>query len=111
VQISHLHIEFRDLEKAVVWMKQKMNQAPTFQNSQMAIFQINELGINFDKAATDSKITLALKSLNCDADFKSLVEKGVEVIESPNSKPYGVRSAYIQGPGQLIIEVDQNLRD
>lgn len=107
MEISHLHVEFQDLNASVAWMKRVLGKDPKFQNSKMALFQFGTLTLNFDQAERDSKITLALKSEDCDKDFASIAAQDVEVIEPPNTKPYGVRSAYIKGPGQVVFEVDQ----
>ena len=55
------------------------------------------------------QLTLALASQNCDEDFSVMKRNGAAVLEAPKNQPWGVRTAYFQGPGRLIVEIEEAL--
>ena len=59
-----------------------------------------------DAAEADTVATVGFESDDCDRDFQEVVERGAEVLEQPSDKPWGVRAAYIKGPGQLKFEIE-----
>ena len=109
MNLGHLHISFQDLSGAVKWMKQFFEKEPAYQNPNMAVFTFNEASLIFDKSDVNTDLTIAFNSENCDKDFAKIVERGAEIIESPSDKDWGVRVAYIKGPGSATIEIEQQL--
>jgi hypothetical protein len=61
-------------------------------------------------SAADTTATIGFDSQNCDEDFRAVVARGGIALERPTDRPWGVRSAYIQGPGALRFEIEQPLR-
>jgi len=73
----------------------------------MASFHQEGFTFILDKADEDISCTIGFESTNCDEDFKEVTSKGAKVIEKPDDKPWGVRAAYIQGPGKLTLEIEE----
>ncbi len=48
-----------------------------------------------------------MDSSDCDNDYKNFTKKGIESIAEPIDNSYGVRAAYLKGPGDITIEVEQ----
>lgn len=106
---SHIHVKVKDLKNAVQWMDKILNFKPSFENDRMASISLGDFSVIFDAADMDTAATIAFDSQNCDEDFKKVERHGAEIIEKPTTKPYGVRAAYIKGPGQLTFEIEQTL--
>lgn len=110
MELGHLHIQFKNLPKSVNWMKQVLGKEPAYQNQNMAVFSFEHTSLIFDQGEDDTSVTIAFNSRDCDADFKRLRDRGAVVIESPTDQPWGVRAAYIQGPGKVTVELEQPVK-
>ena len=106
---SHVHLGVKDLPGALHWLDQVWQLRPSFQNGRMAIIPVGTLTIVLDAAAADSIATVGFDSQNCDEDFRSVVSRGGIALGAPADRPWGVRSAYIQGPGALTFQIEQPL--
>jgi len=109
MKLAHLHAYVRDLEAAKSWFASRMDLSPKFENEQLAYFQTGPVVTVLEKSEEDAKLTLAFDSKDCDATFKQLVIDDSDVIEAPTNRAWGVRSAYISGPGNLTIEIEESL--
>ena len=108
--LNHIHLSVRDLSAAVTWFRTVMNLQPGFRNERMATFSFNNsMTLIFDQADTDVSATVGFESLDCDGDFESVMQRGAAPIEPPTNKPWGVRTAYFRGPGQLRFEIEAPL--
>ena len=76
----------------------------------MASLPFGELTIILDASAADTPATVGFDSQNCGEDFRAVRSRGATALEEPKDRPWGVRSAYIQGPGALKFEIEQPLR-
>jgi uncharacterized glyoxalase superfamily protein PhnB len=110
MRLGHLHIGVQDLPSAIGWMNQILNQKPSFQNPKMASFDLDNISLIFDQSDKNAEMILALKALDCSQLLDDLRERGAVVMEEPQDQPWGVRTAYIQGPGNLTIELEQALK-
>ena len=110
MQLGHLHINFQDLPGAIRWMEQVLEKKPAYQNANMAVFPLGSMSFIFDQSEEDSAVTIAFDSQNCDQDFSQLVGRQAKAIEKPADQPWGVRVAYLQGPGKTTIEIEQPLK-
>ncbi|MCI0402006.1 MAG: hypothetical protein L0212_00600, partial [Acidobacteria bacterium] len=63
-----------------------------------------------DSSDNDSVATIGFESEDCDADYERLIKRGAQSIEKPADRPWGVRAAYVKGPGSLRFEVEQPLK-
>src|SRR5262249_12326632 len=106
---SHFHIGVRDLAGAVAAFERLLGMKPVFSNERMATFRFGELGLLVDKADDDTRITIAFDSTDCQADFDGVVARGAEPLEPPTTQPWGVRAAYLKGPGGITFEIEQVL--
>lgn len=110
MKLGHIHIGVTDLENSVNWMRQIFKKEPAYQNQNMAFFPLEGLGLIFDRGESDAEITVAFDSNNCDSDYARLTERGAETVEAPTDQPWGVRAAYIKGPGKVTFELEQPLK-
>ena len=106
---SHVHLGVKDLAVALRWLEKVWQVRPTFQNERMATIPFGTMTLILDVLANDSAATIGFESSNCDADVRAIEERGGVVLERPTDRPWGVRSAYIQGPGALKFEIEQQL--
>lgn len=79
---------------------------PEFQNERMATIAFGSFILILDAAETDTVATIGFESDDCDRDFREVVERGAVALDPPSNKPWGVRAAYIKGPGQLKFEIE-----
>jgi len=104
--LNHVHFRVRDLGATVAWFKQVMDVIPGYQDERMATFTLDTLTLIFDAAAEDVVATVGFESKDCDSDFRQVTGRGAVAIEAPINKPWGVRTAYFKGPGQLKFEIE-----
>lgn len=109
MKASHVHLGVKDLRTALLQLDQVWQVRPTFQNERMASLPFGALTIILDASATDTSATVGFDSQNCDEDYRTVVSRGGITLEAPADRPWGVRSAYIQGPGALKFEIEQPL--
>jgi predicted enzyme related to lactoylglutathione lyase len=110
LEIGHMHLGVKDIPSALAWFDRVFQWKPTFQDERMAVLPVKPIGIILDRADHDAVATLGFQSTNVDADYLRLIGRGAVSLEAPNDKPYGVRGAYIKGPGSLTIELEGPLR-
>jgi hypothetical protein len=110
VKGSHVHLGVMDLPAALQWLDKVWHLRPTFHNERMASLPFGEIAIILDASAADTQATLGFDSENCDEDFRAVVSRGGIALEEPSDRPWGVRAAYIQGPGELKFQIEQQLR-
>ena len=107
MELSHLHVGFKDFPGATQWFTEVAGNAPRFQNDRLAYHQFGSVVVVLERAEEDTPVTLAFKSSQLDADFAALAAKGVPVIQGPIDQKWGVRSAYLKGPGAVTFELEQ----
>ena len=73
----------------------------------LALVRFGPLAVIFHQADTDAEITIGFASLDCDADFEHATARGAQVIARPADQPWGVRLAYLKGPGSIVFELEQ----
>ncbi|HKQ37760.1 MAG TPA: VOC family protein [Verrucomicrobiae bacterium] len=110
MRLNHIHVAVQDLSGALDWLERVWQVKAEFQNERMATLSFGEFILILDAAEADSPATIGFESENCDEDFRGVVERGAVAIEPPSDKPWGVRCAYIQGPGGLKFEIEQPLK-
>ena len=104
--LNHVHFQVRDFPTAVDWFALVLDLKPGFQNERIATFIFGAMTIIIDAGPADSPATLGFESGDCDQDFRSVVERGAVALEPPTNKPWGVRTAYFKGPGELKFEIE-----
>ena len=111
MRLSHVHINVQNFEAVVSWFENTAGLKPSFQNDRMASIPADSISLIVDRSDEDSTATIAFESNNCDLDYKTLLSRGAIAISAPEDQPWGVRAAYIKGPGRLTIEVEQPLTE
>jgi hypothetical protein len=106
---THVHLAVSDLRGAIEWFETVWLIRPTLALPHLAIFPFGTMSLILDASEHDSAATLGFESKNCDADFVAVVARGAVSIEGPADRPWGVRSAYVRGPGGLKLEIEQPL--
>jgi uncharacterized glyoxalase superfamily protein PhnB len=110
MRLNHIHVSLRDLGSAIDWLDRVWQIKAEFQNERLATFSFNDFILILDAGVTDSPATIGFESDDCDRDFRAVVERGAVCVEPPSDRPWGVRCAYIQGPGLLKFEIEQPLK-
>lgn len=110
MKLGHLHIGFKDLNGAVRWMKTTIGKDVSYENTNMAVFAFGDTSLIFDQSDEDTPITIAFESDDCEKDFKTFIKKGATEVESPKEQSWGVKTAYVKGPGKTTVEIEQVLK-
>ena len=110
MRLNHIHLSVRDLSGAIAWLDQVWLLKPEFQNERMAVVGFGSFMLILDAADTDTVATIGFESDECDRDFTAVVGRGAVALDPPSNKPWGVRAAYIKGPGQLKFEIEGPVR-
>ena len=106
MRLNHIHVAVRDLKGALAWLERVWEVKAGFQNERMATLMFGDFTLILDSAETDSPATIGFESDDCDRDFRAVVARGAAPLESPANKPWGIRCAYLQGPGRLKFEIE-----
>jgi catechol 2,3-dioxygenase-like lactoylglutathione lyase family enzyme len=105
--LNHVHLQVRDLDVTVKWLREVCGVEPSVSNERMAIATFGAFTVIFDRGEADSKATLGFESIDCDADYQDAIGRGAVPIEAPTDRSWGTRSAYLRGPGAITIEIEQ----
>jgi catechol 2,3-dioxygenase-like lactoylglutathione lyase family enzyme len=110
MHLNHIHVPVRDLSGALDWFERVWQVKAPFQNERMATLLFDEFTLILDSAEIDSPATIGFESDDCDRDYRGAVERGAVPLEPPDNKSWGIRCAYLQGPGRLKFEIEGPLR-
>ena len=110
MRLNHIHVSVRELGGAIDWLERVWKLKAEFQNERLATFSFGGFILILDAGDTDSPATIGFESEDCDRDFQAVAKRGALSIEPPSDRPWGVRCAYIQGPGKLKFEIEQPLK-
>jgi uncharacterized glyoxalase superfamily protein PhnB len=107
---NHFHVQVRDLPGALAWLAKVWDVRPTFQNGGgMAAVSLHGASLILDAAEADAVVTIGFASDDCDGDYRVASERGAETLEPPQDRAWGVRAAYLRGPGSITFEIEQEL--
>lgn len=106
MKLNHIHLGVRDLRAALDWLDRIWQLKPQFQNDRMATVPSGSFILILDAAEADSPATIGFESDDCDRDFNAVVQRGAIALDPPSDKAWGVRAAYVQGPGRLRFEIE-----
>jgi uncharacterized glyoxalase superfamily protein PhnB len=107
---SHIHVQVSDLPGALEWLERVWTTKPAFRFPKMAGVTFGDVTLILDEGVQNSTATIAFKSEDVDEDYASVHARGAEPITPPQDYPWGVRAAYVKGPGGLTFEIEQPLR-
>lgn len=106
---NHIHVFVRDLAGALAWFARVWAAEPTYRQERMAILRFGPILLLLDQGEEETVTTIGYATADCDADFRTVVGRGAEVIEEPADRSWGVRVAYLKGPGHITLELEQEL--
>jgi predicted enzyme related to lactoylglutathione lyase len=109
VEGNHFHVFVRDLAGALAWFAQVWAAEPTYRGERMAVLQLGPILLVLDQDEDETVTTIGYATADCDADFRTVVGRGAQVIEEPADRSWGVRVAYLKGPGRITLELEQEL--
>jgi catechol 2,3-dioxygenase-like lactoylglutathione lyase family enzyme len=111
MEFGHLHIPVRDLPAALEWLARVWDVKPGFEDPAggMAVVSVHGASLILDRADEDGTVTIGFTSDDCDEDHSRAAQRGAETLESPTNRPWGVRAAYLRGPGRITFEIEQPL--
>ncbi|MEK7356410.1 MAG: VOC family protein [Bdellovibrionota bacterium] len=110
MKTAHIHLSLSNLPAAIDWMKSTLDMNPTYQNPGMAVFAFENVTYVFDASDTDSAVTIAIDSDDCEKSTTEVRDRGARILEEPQAQPWGVKTAYFAGPGQITFEFEESLR-
>lgn len=109
MHVTHIHANVADLESATAWFATYLGLQPIQQWNDCHVFTLGPIKLALDRAPNDSVVTIALANIDCDAEYRRLIARGAQSIQAPQTFKTGSRTAIVQGPGALNIEIDQVL--
>ena len=110
MRLNHIHVAVRDLKGALAWLERVWEIKADFENERMATLVFDGFTLILDSAEADSPATIGFESDDCDRDFQAVVGRGAVSLEPPENKPWGIRCAYLEGPGRLKFEIEGPLK-
>jgi predicted enzyme related to lactoylglutathione lyase len=106
---NHFHVFVRDLAGTLAWFSSVWAAEPTHREERMAVLQFGPVLLVLDEYQEETITTIGYATTDCDADFRTVVGRGAEVIEEPADRSWGVRVAYLKGPSRITLELEQEL--
>ena len=110
-QIAHVHVFVSDRPAAVEWLVTVWEAEPVAEDHEMSLFIFGSTQLVINDVADDIPSTVAFTSANCDRDYRDVVARGAVSVDAPKDMPWGVRAAFVQGPGKLTFEIEQPLTE
>jgi len=108
---NHFHVLVRDLAGALAWFARVLAAQPTYRGETMAVIPFGSILLVLDQGDEESVTTIGYATADCDADFRTVVDRGAQAIEEPADRSWGARVAYLEGPGRITLELEQELLD
>ena len=104
--LNHIHLSVRDLRTALDWLERIWQLTPQFQSDRMATIPFGSFILILDVAEVDSFATIGFNTDDCDRDYRAVLARGAIALSPPSNQAWGVRAAYVQGPGCLKFEIE-----
>jgi len=94
---SVISIEERTFRRHVAWLAK----------GNVRVVPLQEIaGVPPDE---DAVAIIEFASDDCDRDYRQASDRGAETMESPQDCAWGVRAAYLRGPGRITFEIEEDL--
>jgi catechol 2,3-dioxygenase-like lactoylglutathione lyase family enzyme len=113
-----------DLATTRAFYERVFEASPVFQDDNSAVFDLGNTLVNLldateasdliapmavGAAGTGSRVQLTLSVEDADATVRDLVGRGVELLNGPLDRPWGVRTAAFADPAGHVWEIAQQL--
>lgn len=108
-QIAHVHVYVKDRPAAVEWLTSIWGVTPDAQDPEMSLFTFGTTQLVINDAAEDVPATIAFDSTDCVHDFAKVIEQGAIAKSQPKDMPWGVKAAFVKGPGEITFEIEERL--
>jgi hypothetical protein len=108
MKLAHFHVGVQDLDAAKRWFEQVGGLSPSVAAPGIAAFELGGVTLVLDRSEVDVPITVAIHAPSCDVAHADFVARGAETLAAPSDKRWGVRSAYLKGPGRLTLEIEEH---
>ncbi len=108
-QIAHVHVFVKDRPAAVEWLRTIWDAEPVAEDHEMSLFIFGPTQLVVNDVEDDIASTVAFTSDDCDRDYRTVISRGAVGVDEPKDMPWGVRAAFVQGPGRLTFEIEQPL--
>lgn len=109
MQIAHVHVYVKDRPQTVEWLTTVWDTKPDAEDHEMSMFTFGSTQLIVNDGEEDVRSTIAFASKNCDQDYDNVITRGAISVQKPEDKPWGVRIAFIKGPGKLTFELEEKL--
>jgi hypothetical protein len=109
MQASHIHLGINDLTSAVRWLEEVCAVKSDLRIPGKALIPFGGILLVLDSAQGEVAATVAFVVDDCNKKYDELVARGAETLSPPRDFPWGVRTAFVRGPGALTIEIEQSL--
>ena len=86
---NHFHVFVRDLPGALAWFAQVWAVEPTYRGERMAVLQFGPILLVLDQEEDETVTTIGYATADCDADLRTVVGRGAQVIEEPADRSWG----------------------
>ena len=106
-KISHFHVYVQDRPKTVEWLEKVFDLVPVEEDHEMSMFRLGSVDIVVNDIEEDVPSVIAFVSSNVDQDYEDALARGALSKSKPADKPWGVRAAFVYGPGKLSFEFEQ----
>jgi hypothetical protein len=103
-QIAHVHVFVSDRPAAVEWLMTVWEAEPVAEDHEMSLFIFGSTQLVINDVADDIPSTVEFTSDNCDRYYRDVVARGAVSVDPPEDMPWGVRAAFVQGPGKLTFD-------
>ena len=110
MQIAHVHVYVSDRPNAVEWFRTVWDATPDAEDHEMSLFTFGSTQLVINDVEEDVQSTIAFSSTSCDQDYADVIARGAVSIHEPQDKPWGVRVAFVQGPGKITLEIEERLQ-
>ena len=106
---NHVNVFVRDLTDGLARFARVWAVEPAHREERMAVLQFGPILLVLDQDDEETVTTIGYATGDCDADFRTVVGRGAQMIEEPADRSWGVRVAYLTGPGRISLELEQEL--
>ena len=99
---NHVNVFVRDLTDGLARFARVWAVEPAHREERMAVLQFGPILLVLDQDDEETVTTIGYATGDCDADFRTVVGRGAQMIEEPADRSWGVRVAYLTGQAASV---------